>query len=90
MILNTTFWIVVLGITYLLLDPLIKATYVLRCYYGSALQSGEDLRTELSRNMTNRKKLVAGFLFVSVCLTPFTTIAEQRVPVSPHRPGSLH
>ena len=82
MYLNTTFWIVVLGITYLLLDPLIKATYLLRCYYGSALQSGEDLRTELSRNMANRKKLVAGFLLVSVCLTPFTTIAEQRAPVS--------
>lgn len=82
MFLNTTFWIVVLGITYLLLDPLIKATYVLRCYYGSALQSGEDLRRELSRNMTNRKKLVAGFLFVSVCLTPFATIAEERTAVS--------
>ncbi len=82
MFLNTTFWIVVLGITYLLLDPLIKATYLLRCYYGSALQSGEDLRTELSRNMANRKKLMAGFLLVSVCLTPVTTIAEQQAPVS--------
>ena len=83
MILNTTFWIVVLGITYLLLDPLIKATYVLRCYYGSALQSGEDLRTELSRIVANRKKLVAGFLLVSLCLTPFTSFAGQREPVSP-------
>jgi hypothetical protein len=83
MILNTTFWIVVMGITYLLLDPLIKATYVLRCYYGSALQSGGDLRTELSRMMANRKKLVAGFLLVSLCFTPFTSFAGQRVPVSP-------
>jgi hypothetical protein len=82
MILNTTFWIVVLGITYLLLDPLIKATYVLRCYYGSALQSGGDLRTELSRMMADRKKLVAGFLLVSLCFTPFTSFAGQRVPVS--------
>ena len=83
MFLNTTFWIVALGITYLLLDPLIKATYVLRCYYGSALQSGEDLRTELNRNMAHRKKLVAGFFFVAVCLTPLTTIAEPPLPVSP-------
>jgi len=83
MFLNTTFWIVVLGMTYLLLDPLIKATYVLRCYYGAALQSGEDLRSELSRNMTRRNKLIAGFLFISVCFTPFTTIAEQRAPISP-------
>lgn len=83
MLLNTTFWVVALGITYLLLDPLIKATYVLRCYYGSALQSGEDLRTELSRNTIHRKKLVAGFLFVSVCLTPLTTIAGQPMAISP-------
>jgi len=83
MILNTTFWIVVLGITYLLLDPLIKATYVLRCYYGSALQSGQDLRTELSRMAADKKKLVAGLLLVSVCLTPFTSFAGQREAVSP-------
>ena len=83
MLLNTTFWMVALGITYLLLDPLIKATYVLRCYYGSALQSGVDLKTELSRNMHNKRKLVTGILIVAVCLTPFTTIAEQREPVSP-------
>ncbi len=83
MFLNTTFWIVVPGITYLLLDPCIKATYVLRCFYGSALQSGEDLRTELSQILTNGKKLAVGFLIVSLCLTPFTSMAEQREPVSP-------
>ena len=82
MFLNTTFWIVILGITYLLLDPLIKATYVLRCYYGSALQSGEDLRTQLSQIVTSRNKLVTGFLFVSLCLTPFTSMAEAQTPVS--------
>ena len=82
MSLNTTFWIVVLGITYLLLDPLIKTTYVLRCYYGSALQSGADLRTQLSQIVTSRNKLVTGFLFVSLCLTPFTSIAEAQAPVS--------
>ena len=82
MFLNTTFWIVVLGITYLLLDPLIKTTYVLRCYYGSALQSGADLRTQLSQIVTSRNKLVTGFLFVSLCLTPFTSIAEAQTPVS--------
>jgi len=83
MLLNTTFWVVALGITYLLVDPLIKATYVLRCHYGSALKSGEDLKTELHRTMTRRKKLAAGFLLVSVCLAPLTAIAEQAVPVSP-------
>jgi hypothetical protein len=83
MMLNTTFWIVALGLTYLLLDPLIKATYVLRCYYGSALQSGEDLKTELSRGRAHRKKLAAGFLFIAVCLTPLTAMAEEPLAVSP-------
>lgn len=83
MFLNTTFWVVVLGITYLLLDPLIKATYVLRCYYGSALQSGEDLRAQLSQNTTSsRKKLLTGFLFVSLCLNPLTFMAQAQAPVS--------
>jgi len=82
LLLNTTFWIVALGITYLLLDPLIKTSYVLRCYYGSALQSGEDLKLELRHRMAQRKKLVAGLLIVSVCFTPLAFGAEQRAPVS--------
>jgi len=82
MFLNTTFWIIALGITYLLLDPLIKGSYVLRCYYGSALQSGEDLKLELRQRMAHRKKLVAGMLIVSLCFTPFASGAEQGVSVS--------
>lgn len=83
MLLNTTFWIVALGLTYLLLDPLIKATYVLRCYYGSALQSGEDLRTELGRHTARRKKLAVGLLLVAVWLTPLAVLAAEPVAVSP-------
>jgi len=82
LLLNTTFWIIALGITYLLLDPLIKTSYVLRCYYGSALQSGEDLKLELRHRMAQRKKLVAGLLIVSVCFTPLAFGDEQRAPVS--------
>ena len=81
MLLNTTFWIVVLGITYLILDPFIKATYALRCFYGSALQSGEDLKTELSQILSG-KKLAVGLLIVALCLTPFTSVVAQSAPVS--------
>jgi len=82
MLLNTTFWIVVLGITYLILDPFIKATYALRCFYGSALQSGEDLKTELSQILSDGKKLAVGLLIVALCLTPFTSVVAQSAPVS--------
>ncbi|MCP4625117.1 MAG: DUF4129 domain-containing protein [bacterium] len=83
MLLNTTFWIVVLGLTYLLLDPFIKTTYVLRCFYGTALQSGEDLRTELRQTQSRRTKLATGLLIVCLCLAPMTAVAQQRTPVSP-------
>ncbi|MEK7685232.1 MAG: DUF4129 domain-containing protein [Verrucomicrobiota bacterium] len=45
--LNTTFLAATLGLTYLCLDPLAKAVYVLRCFYGESLRSGEDLKKEL-------------------------------------------
>jgi hypothetical protein len=44
---NTTFLAAVFGLTYLCLDPLVKAAYVLRCFYGESRQSGEDLKAEL-------------------------------------------
>lgn len=46
-ILSTTFLFTVFAITYLMLDPVMKAFYVLRCFYGEARFSGEDLRVDL-------------------------------------------
>jgi hypothetical protein len=43
---NTTTLAVVCGLTYLCVDPLAKAAYVLRCFYGEALRSGADLEAE--------------------------------------------
>jgi hypothetical protein len=48
-VLNSTVLAVIACITYLCCDPLLKAVYVLRCFYGEALQSGEDLQVELRR-----------------------------------------
>lgn len=45
--LNSTFWLTAFGLTYLCLNPLAKAAYVLRCYYGDSLRSGRDLLSEL-------------------------------------------
>jgi hypothetical protein len=46
-ILNTTFVATAGALTYLCLDPLVKAVYLLRCFYGESLHTGEDLRAEL-------------------------------------------
>jgi len=45
--LNTTFFAAMIGLTYLSLDPVVKTLYVLRCFYGASLKSGEDLKAEL-------------------------------------------
>ncbi len=46
-ILNTTFLVTTVGLAYLAVDPLIKTVYVLRCFYGESINSGEDLKVEL-------------------------------------------
>ncbi len=83
MILNTTFWTAMFGMTYLLLDPFIKTTYALRCFYGSALQSGRDLKTELNQILTAAKKTAAGLLVVLLCALPLTTLGKPSSPVTP-------
>jgi hypothetical protein len=45
--LNTTTFAATLAGTYLCVDPIRKALFVLRCFHGSSLKSGEDLRVEL-------------------------------------------
>jgi hypothetical protein len=44
---STTFVAIVVGLAWLCLDPLLKTAYVLRCFYGDSLISGEDLRMNL-------------------------------------------
>lgn len=46
-IFNSTFGLTVFALTCLCLDPLLKAAYLLRCFYGEAQATGEDLLLEL-------------------------------------------
>ena len=46
-VLNTTFFATAFWLTYLCVDPIAKGVYVLRCFYGESLRSGEDLKAEL-------------------------------------------
>lgn len=47
--LNSTFFSATLGLTYLCVDPLLKACHVLRCFHGDSLRSGADIRSRLRR-----------------------------------------
>jgi hypothetical protein len=48
-LLNVPTLIVGLAVTWLLLDPLLDAVYVIRCFHGESIATGEDLRAALRR-----------------------------------------
>jgi hypothetical protein len=45
--LNSTLLAGVAGVTYLCVDPIVKAVYTLRVFYGESLRTGADLRADL-------------------------------------------
>jgi hypothetical protein len=45
--LNTTTLAAAAALTFLCVDPLLKAAYVLRCFYGESLHTGQDLKAEI-------------------------------------------
>ena len=83
MIFNSTFLIAMLGVTYLVLDPIIKTVYVLRCFYGSALDSGEDLKAELNQILHPGARIISGLLIVILSVAPVLTWAKTPASVSP-------
>lgn len=46
---NSTVTAAVAGLSYLCCDPLLKAVYTLRCFYGESLGTSQDLRAELRK-----------------------------------------
>jgi hypothetical protein len=61
-LLNTTFIAVICALAYLCVDPLVKTAYVLRCYYGQARQSGEDIRSGLKPYLA---ATIIGLVFIA-------------------------
>ncbi len=47
-VLNTTYLACSFALAYLFVDPLIKTVFVLRCFYGQSVRSGDDLKAELA------------------------------------------
>jgi hypothetical protein len=79
---NTTFFGIILGLTYLCVDPILKTVYVLRCFYGESLQSGEDLKADL-RQFGAAPRRIAGMLVLSIGLVFCGSLhAAQTTPVT--------
>lgn len=70
-VLNPTTLGVAIAITWLFVDPLLDAVYVLRCFYGESIATGADLRAAL-------KRAVAILLFAIVSVHA-QTIDEKKL-----------
>jgi len=83
-LLNTTFFAGMLGLTYLCVDPILKTVYVLRCFYGESLESGEDLRAELNSVAAAAQPLaVIVVLLLGLCCAAPVRAADAPAPAPP-------
>jgi hypothetical protein len=80
--LNTTFFAAIAGLTYLAVDPVIKAVYVLRCFYGESRQTAEDLKAELRVYAVAAQKAAAVLLLATICLGFGVTQSFSAEPVA--------
>ncbi len=65
-VLNSTFLALVSILTWLAVDPLVKAYHVLRTFYGEARLTGEDLRLELRRPARGGKSARAALVALAL------------------------
>jgi hypothetical protein len=63
LLLNLTTLLTAASITWLVIDPVLEAVYVLRCFYGEAVATGEDLRISL-RQLTGAVAVIVILLLV--------------------------
>ena len=89
--LNTTFLASLCALTYLCIDPVLKAVYVLRCFYGESRQSGEDLKADLRASSILEQKGAAIALSSIILLLslPHATGAEPKSTQSKGDGGSV-
>ena len=79
---NPTFFAAMLGLGYLCLDPLAKTFYVLRCFYGESLKTGQDLKTEL-KSFLRANKLAAAAALLFLLTVNFSHPLHAADPMSP-------
>jgi hypothetical protein len=65
MIWNTTFLAATVTLTWLALDPLVKAVYVLRYFHSTARKDGADLLAELSRVRASSKVVTLALILLA-------------------------
>jgi len=83
--LNTTLLTTTAAVTYLLTNPLAKAVFVLRSFYGESIKTGADLTVELAKLKTAAKVAAAVVLFAGMLVIggTFDAAAEEHTVASP-------
>ncbi|RJQ75974.1 MAG: DUF4129 domain-containing protein [Desulfobacteraceae bacterium] len=81
---NTTFVAVVAVLTYLCTDPLVKAAYTLRCFYGLSRHSGDDLRAAI----TSFSRTLLVLVLVGTVSAPLSWAATMPAADSPGDAGT--
>lgn len=80
--LNSTFFAAMFGLTYLCVDPILKAFYTLRCFYGGSLQSGEDLKAELKPFISRALKTAVALFVLFAALSATSLHADTTNTIS--------
>jgi hypothetical protein len=86
---NSSFVALTVALTWLLVDPLVKAYHVLLTFYGEARATGEDLRLEIVPRVGRGRagKRVAGAaaiaLLLGLCAPGGVELQAQEAPPSP-------
>ncbi len=77
---NTTFLAVAGGLTYLALDPLLKATYVLRCFHGHARHTGADLLVRVRSYVARPLAAAIGCMLATLAASHSGALRAADVP----------
>ncbi len=83
-VINTTFWVVTIGISYLCMNPLVRTVYALRCFYGAAINSGDDLKLGLKGLIAGRKAAVISLAVLTLLTGSLSrAVAEEAYSIAP-------
>jgi hypothetical protein len=81
--LNTTFVASVTALTWLGLDPLVKAFYTLRVFHGRARRTGDDVRVELQLATRGALSRAVAAAVLLLCLWPTASLRSADAPARP-------
>ena len=90
--LNTTVILAFVALTYLVMDPFVKAIYVLRTFEVESIHTGDDLRSRLTtlrrERITHGAATSLGLLLLFLALLPDRVSAQSSNPPPPATPTS--